>query len=61
MSPAVRRAHIELYVNRWSRDVGAEGAAAVQRLLGEAHAIGLVPAAPDDLFVPPAEAGGRAP
>jgi 1,4-dihydroxy-6-naphthoate synthase len=52
MSPAVRRAHIELYVNRWSRDVGTDGAAAVRRLLGEAHAIGLVPAVPDDLFVP---------
>jgi 1,4-dihydroxy-6-naphthoate synthase len=52
MRPEVRRAHIELYVNAWSRDVGADGEAAVRRLLGEAHAIGLVPPVPADLFVP---------
>ncbi|MFN2321569.1 MAG: 1,4-dihydroxy-6-naphthoate synthase [Trueperaceae bacterium] len=52
LSPDVRRAHIELYVNRWSRDVGADGEAAVRRLLAEAHAIGLVPPVPVDLFVP---------
>lgn len=52
MRPEVRRAHIELYVNRWSRDVGIEGERAVRRLLDEAHAIGLVPQAPADLFVP---------
>jgi 1,4-dihydroxy-6-naphthoate synthase len=58
LRPEVRRAHIELYVNRWSRDVGAEGEAAVRRLLGEAHAIGLVPPLPDDVFVPAGDAGG---
>ncbi len=52
LSPEVRRAHIELYVNRWSRDVGTDGEAAVRRLLAEAHAIGLVPPVPADLFVP---------
>lgn len=52
MDPEVRRAHIALYVNRWSRDVGDDGEAAVRRLLAEAHAVGLVPPAPADLFVP---------
>ncbi len=52
LSPAVRRAHIDLYVNRWSLDVESEGEAAVRHLLAEAHDIGLVPAPPDDLFVP---------
>jgi len=52
LSHDVRRAHIELYVNRWSRDVGVDGEAAVRRLLAEAHAIGLVPPVPVDLFVP---------
>jgi 1,4-dihydroxy-6-naphthoate synthase len=54
LSPAVRRAHIDLYVNRWSLDVGPEGEAAVRHLLAEAESIGLVPAPPDDLFVPTA-------
>lgn len=56
MRPEVRRAHIDLYVNAWSRDVGTEGEAAVRRLLGEAHDIGLVPELPADLFVPGAVA-----
>lgn len=56
MRPEVRRAHIDLYVNAWSRDVGTEGEAAVRRLLGEAHDIGLVPEPPADLFVPGAVA-----
>lgn len=52
LSPEVRRAHIELYVNRWSCDVGVDGEAAVRRLLADAHAIGSVPPVPADLFVP---------
>jgi len=53
LSPAVRRAHIDLYVNAHSLDVGAEGERAVSRLLAEAAAIGLVPPLPADPFVPP--------
>ena len=59
LSPEVRRAHIDLYVNRWSRDVGDDGEAAVRRLLQEAHAIGLVPPVPGDVFVP--GSGGETP
>ena len=54
LSPAVRRAHIGLYVNAHSLDVGVEGEAAVARLLAEAAAIGLVPPLPADPFVPAA-------
>nr|WP_245595475.1 1,4-dihydroxy-6-naphthoate synthase [Glycomyces tenuis] len=43
MSEAVCRQHIDLYVNEFSRDLGAEGRAAVERLLGGAAALGLVP------------------
>jgi 1,4-dihydroxy-6-naphthoate synthase len=52
LSPAVRRAHIALYVNAYSLDVGPDGEAAVGRLLAEAAAIGLVPPLPLDPFVP---------
>ena len=52
LSPAVRRAHIDLYVNAHSLDVGADGEAAVRGLLAEAAAIGLVPPLPVDPFVP---------
>jgi 1,4-dihydroxy-6-naphthoate synthase len=52
LSPAVRRAHIDLYVNAHSLDVGPDGEAAVRRLLAEAEAIGLVPPLPADPFVP---------
>jgi 1,4-dihydroxy-6-naphthoate synthase len=54
LAPAVRRAHIDLYVNARSLDVGPEGEAAVRALLAEAAQIGLVPPLPDDPFVPPA-------
>ncbi len=43
MSEAVCRQHIDLYVNEFSRDLGTEGRAAVERLLGGAAALGLVP------------------
>jgi 1,4-dihydroxy-6-naphthoate synthase len=52
LSPAVRRAHIDLYVNAHSLDVGPDGEEAVRRLLAEAAAIGLVPPLPADPFVP---------
>lgn len=43
MSPDVRQRHIDLYVNRYSLDVGAEGEAAVRELLARAAARGLFP------------------
>ncbi|HTZ45520.1 MAG TPA: 1,4-dihydroxy-6-naphthoate synthase [Jatrophihabitans sp.] len=44
MDPDVQRQHIELYVNSFSRELGEEGYAAIEELLGRAHAAGLVPA-----------------
>jgi 1,4-dihydroxy-6-naphthoate synthase len=52
LSPAVRRAHIDLYVNAHSLDLGPDGEEAVRRLLAEAAEIGLVPPLPSDPFVP---------
>ena len=43
MSEEVCRMHIDLYVNEFSRDLGAEGRMAVERLLGGAAELGLVP------------------
>lgn len=45
MDPVVQQQHIALYVNEFTRDLGAEGYAAIEELLGRAHAAGLVPAA----------------
>jgi 1,4-dihydroxy-6-naphthoate synthase len=47
MSPDVQRRHIDLYVNEFTRDLGADGYAAVEALLGRAFTEGLVPSAPD--------------
>jgi 1,4-dihydroxy-6-naphthoate synthase len=47
---AVCREHIELYVNDFSEDYGAEGEAAVRRLLDEVREQGLASPAPDGLF-----------
>jgi len=44
MDPAVAKAHIELYVNRYTYDIGEEGCAAIDTLLGRAVREGLVPA-----------------
>ncbi len=44
MDPDVQRQHIELYVNSFSRDLGEEGYASVELLLGRARQAGLVPA-----------------
>ncbi len=44
MDPAVLAAHIDLYVNEFSDDLGAEGYAAVNELLCRAGQAGLVPA-----------------
>ncbi len=57
LDDGVVAAHIGLYVNDYSVDVGERGEAAVRELLGRAEALGLVPPGPDDLFAVPA--GGR--
>ncbi|MCY9762960.1 1,4-dihydroxy-6-naphthoate synthase [Paenibacillus alvei] len=44
MSPEVTDAHINLYVNEFTRDLGEDGYAAVEALLGRAAKEGLVPA-----------------
>jgi 1,4-dihydroxy-6-naphthoate synthase len=44
MKPEVAQAHIGLYVNRFTADLGEEGYAAVEALLGRAAREGLVPA-----------------
>lgn len=43
MKPEVAKAHIDLYVNRYTADLGGEGYAAVEALLGRAAREGLVP------------------
>jgi len=50
MSDAVRRQHIELYVNEHSFDVGEDGEAAVRELLRRASARGLFPPLREPLF-----------
>lgn len=51
MEPAVMRQHIELYVNRFSLELGEQGEAAVRQLLDRAAAAGLAPPAPS-AFLP---------
>ena len=46
MSPRVIRQHIDLYVNRFSRDLGEEGEEAVKVLLERAEKAGLLAPAP---------------
>ncbi len=46
MEPAVVDQHIALYVNSFTEDLGTEGYAAVDALLGRASAAGLTPAVP---------------
>jgi 1,4-dihydroxy-6-naphthoate synthase len=43
MDEAVMRAHIALYVNEFSLDLGDEGLAAISRLFEFAYARGLLP------------------
>ena len=52
MSDEVCAAHIELYVNRFSLDLGNEGEAAVTTLLSRAEAAGLVPPSTESIFLP---------
>jgi 1,4-dihydroxy-6-naphthoate synthase len=46
MDPAVQQQHIDLYVNGFTEDLGDEGYAAIEALLGRAAAAGLVPELP---------------
>lgn len=51
MSEEVMYQHIDLYVNEYSVDLGAEGRRAVQVLFDRARTAGIVPAIPGDLFL----------
>ncbi len=46
MDPDVQRRHIELYVNEFTQDLGPDGYAAIEALLGRAHQAGLTPPMP---------------
>jgi len=50
MAPAVRQRHIDLYVNRYSLEVGERGEAAVRELLTRAVDMGLFASVPATLF-----------
>ena len=50
MDEAVMKSHIDLYVNDFSRDLGGEGVAAVERLLAEAEQRGIFPLSEMPLF-----------
>jgi 1,4-dihydroxy-6-naphthoate synthase len=50
MDPSVADAHIALYVNRFTEDLGADGQAAARALLDRAAAAGLVPPIPADAW-----------
>ena len=51
MSEEVMCRHIDLYVNQYSVDLGDEGRRAVRVLFDKAHAAGIIPSAPADLFL----------
>jgi len=51
MDEAVMRQHIDLYVNDYSIDLGAEGRRAVSVLFDRARAAAVIPALPADVFV----------
>jgi 1,4-dihydroxy-6-naphthoate synthase len=53
MSEKVMYQHIDLYVNEYSVDLGAEGRRAVQLLFDRARATGLIPAVKGPLFISP--------
>lgn len=50
MDPAVCMAHIDLYVNEFTRDYGSEGEEAIRRLLETAAEFGVVPRSDKGLF-----------
>lgn len=51
MSEDVCAAHIKLYVNSFSLDLGREGEAAITTLLSRAETSGLVPRSPEGIFI----------
>lgn len=51
MSKEVIYQHIELYVNRFSADLGEEGLKAVQTFFDEAHKQGVIPKTEQNLFL----------
>src|SRR5215471_9209205 len=51
MDDDVMRQHIDLYVNEFTRDYGAEGTAAITHLLATAEQLGIVPASDNRLYV----------
>ena len=51
MSEEVMYKHIDLYVNEYSIDLGAEGRGAVRLLFDRAASISVIPAAPSSLFL----------
>src|SRR3954453_6607059 len=52
MSEAVMYQHIDLYVNHYSIDLGAEGRRAIDMLFSRAAETGLIPAITEPLFLP---------
>ncbi|WP_044640664.1 1,4-dihydroxy-6-naphthoate synthase [Risungbinella massiliensis] len=52
MNPEVAQAHINLYVNDFSLDLGKDGYAAIEALLNRAADEGLVPKLPKEAFHP---------
>jgi 1,4-dihydroxy-6-naphthoate synthase len=55
MDASVRQRHIELYVNRYSMDVGADGELAASTLLSLGAEQGLFPRPDGPLFLPPVD------
>ncbi len=51
MSAEVRQKHIDLYVNRYSFDVGDIGERSVKELFGRARALDLLPKSDKDLYI----------
>jgi len=51
MSTEVIKKHIDLYVNRFSIDLGEEGRKAVQTFFDEAHKVGIIPETKQNLFI----------
>ena len=51
MSDEVMYRHIDLYVNEYSVDLGVEGRRAVEMLFERARTLGVIPAAPEGLFL----------
>jgi 1,4-dihydroxy-6-naphthoate synthase len=51
MSEEVMYKHIDLYVNRYSVDLGSEGRRAIELLFGRAQAAGIIPGMAAPLFL----------